>query len=292
MTLEQLRIFITVAETLNMRRASELLHLTQPAVSAAVRALEARHGTRLLDRVGRGLELNAAGRTFLPEARGVLARAEDARRVLDDLAGLARGEVRVAASQTVATYWLPAGLARFAARYPGVDITMAVGNTAQAIAAVLAGEADIAFVEGAVDHDLLHVDRMGGDRLGLYAALDHPLVGALIEPDVLRTASWVLREPGSGTREHFAASLADIGIAISDLSVRLTLPSNGAVLEAVAAGNMIGAVSDLAAASRVAAGTVARLGCTFPTRDFKRAVHRARRLSRATAAFVDEIAAA
>ena len=84
MTLEQLRIFITVAETLNMRRASELLHLTQPAVSAAIGALEARHGTRLLDRVGRRLELNAAGRAFLPEAHGVLARAEGARRVLEE----------------------------------------------------------------------------------------------------------------------------------------------------------------------------------------------------------------
>lgn len=289
MTLEQLRIFIAVADTLNMRQASERLHLTQPAVSAAIAALEARHGTRLLDRIGRGLELNAAGRAFLPEARAVLARAEEARRVLDDLAGLVRGEVRIAASQTVATYWLPSRMARFVARHPGIDVGMTVGNTAQAVDAVLNGEADCAFVEGVVDHDLLRGDRIGGDRLGLYAAPKHPLIGRPIRPADLRAAQWVLREPGSGTRDHFVTSLAAFGMAMSDLSVRLTLPSNGAVLEAVAAGGMIGAVSDLAAASRLAAGTIVRLECGLPARDFKLVVHRARRLSRAATAFVEEL---
>ena len=73
MTLEQLRIFVAVAERLHMTRAAEALHLTQSAVSAAVNALETRHGARLFDRVGRGLALNAAGTAFLPEARAVLA---------------------------------------------------------------------------------------------------------------------------------------------------------------------------------------------------------------------------
>ena len=65
MTLEQLRIFVGVAERLSMTRAAEALHLTQPAVSAAVAALEERHATRLFDRVGRGLALSEAGRVFL-----------------------------------------------------------------------------------------------------------------------------------------------------------------------------------------------------------------------------------
>ena len=107
MTFEQLHAFIIVAETLSMTRAAERLHLTQPAVSAAIAALEERQATRLFDRVGRHLELTAAGKVFLPEARAVIARLEEARRVFDDLAGLARGELRLAASQTVATYWLP-----------------------------------------------------------------------------------------------------------------------------------------------------------------------------------------
>ena len=79
MTLEQLRIFVAVAERLHMTRAAEALNLTQSAVSAAVAALEARHGTQLFDRVGRGLALNAAGAAFLPEARAVLAQRPSCR---------------------------------------------------------------------------------------------------------------------------------------------------------------------------------------------------------------------
>lgn len=74
-----------VAETLNMTRAAERLHLAQPSVSAAIAALEQRHATRLFDRVGRRLELTEAGRLFLPEAQAVLARADAAGRLLDDL---------------------------------------------------------------------------------------------------------------------------------------------------------------------------------------------------------------
>ena len=87
MTLEQLRIFVAVAERLHMTRAAEALHLTQSAASAAVAALEARYGAKLFDRVGRGLALSDAGAAFLPEAQAVLARAEAAAQALDDLAG-------------------------------------------------------------------------------------------------------------------------------------------------------------------------------------------------------------
>jgi DNA-binding transcriptional LysR family regulator len=129
MTLEQLRIFVEVAQSLNMTRAAQALNLTQPSVSAAIAALEGRHGLRLFDRVGRSIELSEAGRAFLPEARGVLARAREAAQALDDLAGLRRGHLRIAASQTVATYWLPARMARFAQRHPGITLALTLGNT-------------------------------------------------------------------------------------------------------------------------------------------------------------------
>jgi DNA-binding transcriptional LysR family regulator len=114
MTLEQLRIFIAVAEKQHVTRAAAELNLTQSATSAAIAALEARYGIKLFDRVGRGIVLTQTGRDFLNEAREVVARAEAAAQVLDDLAGLKRGSLTVAASQTVANYcqtvanyWLP-----------------------------------------------------------------------------------------------------------------------------------------------------------------------------------------
>lgn len=286
MTLEQLRVFVAVAETLNMTRAAEALHLTQPSVSAAIAALEGRHGLNLFERVGRGLELSEAGRAFLPEARAVLARAREAVEALDDLAGLRRGHLRLAASQTVATYWLPSHMARFAGRWPGVALSLAVGNTQDVARAVLAGEADLGFVEGEVDEALLSRRVVGGDRLGLYARPDHPWVGRPLSADDLRAAAWVLREPGSGTRSHLAEVLAGAGLGLADLDIRLELPSNGAVLEALAEGGLVTAVSDLAGSARAMAGRIVRLDWPFPPRGFTLVRHRARRLSHAACAFL------
>lgn len=290
MTLEQLRIFVEVAQSLNMTRAAQALNLTQPSVSAAIAALEGRHGLRLFDRVGRSIELSEAGRAFLPEARGVLARAREAVQALDDLAGLRRGHVRIAASQTVATYWLPARMARFAARWPGIALDLALGNTQESAEAVLAGEADLAFVEGEAQDgaggDLLRVTAVGEDRLGLYARPDHPLAGRGLDRDALRGAVWVLRESGSGTRAHLGLALAQAGLDWGDLDIRLELPANGAVLEALNAGDLITVVSEYAAASRVAAGRIVRLDWPFAPRRFALLTHRARRLSAASEAFI------
>ena len=286
MTLEQLRIFVAVADCLNMTSAAQALNLTQPSVSAAIAALEGRHQLQLFDRVGRGLALSEAGRVFLPEARAVLACAQNAASALDDLAGLRRGTLRIAASQTVATYWLPARMARFSELWPAISLVLRVTNTKDAGAAVLAGNADLGFVEGEVNEPLLDHQLVGEDRLGVLARADHPLVASKLTEADLRDAAWVLREGGSGTRAHLAETLGKVGLGISDLNVRLELPSNGAVLEALAAGGMIGAVSELAAASRIAAGQIVRLDWPFPPREFTQLRHRARRMSSAAQAFL------
>ena len=285
MTFEQLRIFAAAARTLSMTRAAEQLHLTQPAVSAAIASLEARHSVRLFDRVGRRLELTEAGRMFYGEAEAILARVAEAQRRLSDLDGLLTGEVRLAASQTVATYWLPPRMARFATAWPGISLPMAVANTARTVEAVLAGEADIGVVEGEVYEPLLTCTRVGGDRLGLYVAPDHKLVDCIPQREDLLDATWVLRERGSGSRDHFVLGMAAVGLAVSDLKVRLELPSNGAVLEAVTAGGLIAAISTLAGASRMASGNVCQLSYLLPPRNFLMLTHRARQLGRAAQAF-------
>jgi DNA-binding transcriptional LysR family regulator len=146
MTLEQLRVFVAVAERQHVTRAAEALNLAQSAASAAVATLEARHGTKLFHRVGRGIELTEAGGLFLIEARAVLARAAAAELVLSDLGGLKRGTLAVHASQTIASYWLPRHLVAFRRAHPGIDIRLAIGNTAQVAAAVHQGAADIGFI--------------------------------------------------------------------------------------------------------------------------------------------------
>ncbi len=291
MTLEQLRIFVAVAERLHMTRAAEALHLTQSAVSAAVNALETRHGARLFDRVGRGLALNATGTAFLPEAKAVLARAEAAERLLDELAGLKRGSVRLFASQTIAAYWLPPRMAAFAQSYPGVELHLSIGNTHRVVEAVLAGEAELGLIEGAEDAPRLERTRISADRLIVVAAPDHPLAGreaALAAAD-LKALDWALREAGSGTRSEFEAALPR-GRAASDLKTALVLPSNEAILTAVAAsggagGGLVTAISELAARPLIEAGRLVRLPLDLPERPFYRLRHRERGASRAAEAF-------
>jgi len=289
MTLEQLRIFVAVAERLHMTRAAEALHLTQSAVSAAVNALETRHGARLFDRVGRGLALNAAGTAFLPEARAVLARAEAAERLLDELAGLKRGSVRLFASQTIAAYWLPPRMAAFAQSHPGIELRLSIGNTHQVVEAVLAGEAELGLIEGAEDAPRLERTRIAADRLIVVAALGHPLADRerMLGATELKALDWALREAGSGTRSEFEAALPR-GMDASDLKTALVLPSNEAILTAVAAsagGGLVTAISELAARPLIEAGRLVRLPLELPERPFYRLRHRERSASRAAEAF-------
>lgn len=287
MTLEQLRIFVAVAEREHMTRAADALNITQSAASAAIRALENRHEVALFHRVGRRIELTPSGRVFLDEARAVLARAAAAERVLAEMGGLGRGTLTVQASQTIASYWLPARLVRFRAAFPGIDVELAVGNTAQVARGVADGAAELGFVEGAVDDPLLAQETVGWDRMALVAAPGHPWTQAAgLPPAGLADGPWILREPGSGTRSVFEAALAGFGVDRCRLRVAFELPSNEAVRAAVVAGGGVTVLSELVAERDLRAGTLVRVPVPFPDRPFYALSHRERTRSRAAAAFL------
>jgi DNA-binding transcriptional LysR family regulator len=287
MTLEQLRIFVAVATELHMTRAAETLGITQSAASAAIAALEARHATKLFDRVGRGIELSDAGRAFLPEAKGVLGRAAEAIQALDDLAGLKRGSVTIHASQTIATYWLPKRIVRFREAHPQIEVKLAIGNTAQVAKAVRDGEVELGFIEGAVNEPTLERRRVDFDRLVIVAAPDHPWASGtpVAEKDLWR-GPWVLREPGSGTRSEFEHALEELGTPADVLNVALELPTNETVIGAVAAGGLVTAISELVVAPLLENGALKRVAFGLPERTLALLRHRERHRSRAAEAFV------
>src|SRR6202051_1261493 len=201
MTLEQLRIFIAVAEKQHVTRAATKLNRTQSATSSAIAALEARYGIKLFDRVGRGIVLTQTGRDFLGEARAVVARAKAAARVLDNLAGPNGASLSRAASQTVANYWLPQRIETFRKAYPGIDLHVTTGNTEEVAEVVHRGTADLGFDDGEVDDPSLSVRRMEGDTLAVVVGPNHPWSGKTrIAPKLLTGTGWMLREPGSGPR--------------------------------------------------------------------------------------------
>lgn len=286
MTLDQLRIFVAVAERQHLTQAADVLALTPSAVSASLRALEERYGTPLFDRVGRRIEVNAAGRIFLDEARATLARAAGAERVLAELAGLARGVLALQASQTIASYWLPPLLVRFRATHPQIDVRLELGNTQSVADAVRAGQADLGLVEGGVDDAALVLESVGQDRMDIVVAPGHPWARRRrLAPADLQGARWIMREPGSGTRAVLEDMLAGQGVDLASLQVELTLPSNEAVRGAVMAGDCVAGLSELVAAPYIAAGLLAEVRIDLPPRDFFLLRHRERYRSRAAQAF-------
>lgn len=287
MTLEQLRIFVAVAEKQHVTQAASELNLTQSATSAAVAALEARYGVKLFDRIGRGIVLTQTGRDFLGEARAVLARAKAAAQVLNDLAGLKRGSLTIAASQTVANYWLPGRIQAFHAAHPDIDLRITIANTEQVARAVHEGSADLEFVEGEVEDASLAVSRIDGNSLVVVVGMKHPWVGRTrITPKDLLTTAWVLREHGSGTRSMFEAALRKYGIRFSDLRIALELPSNEAVRAALESGDCATAISDLVVAQSLAARTLHRVKIDLPRRSFYVLRHKERYASHVEKALI------
>ena len=287
MTLDQLRVFVEVAERGHVTRAAQALRMSQSAASAAIAALEDLHRIKLFDRVGRGIQLTDPGRTFLREARAVLDRVSMARSVLQDLAGSPASPITLAASQTIASYWLPRRLADFHAANPRVRLNVTIRNTREVETAVAEGEVSIGLVEGPTQHPALARTRLDFDQMVLViAAARAPLSTAPAAQVDLRTFNWVIREPGSGTRRGLEDLAARQGLSLDDLNIFLVLPGNEAVREAVESGAGATVISRHVVASAIAAGTLAEIPLELPQREFALVRHRERHSTLAQKALV------
>jgi DNA-binding transcriptional LysR family regulator len=285
MTLEQLRVFVAVAERGHLTKASQALSLTPSAVSASIRGLEERYGAPLFDRVGRGIVLSDAGRSFLPQAKATLASAQATETMLADLGSGQRGMLHLQASQTIASYWLPPFLARFHERFPLVELCLTLGNTQTVAMAVVEGEAEIGFVEDRIDDPVLSSTVLCEDRFVVVMAPNHPWAdGRPLAPAALLNGKWIMREQGSGTRSAFAEMLMALGVDSARLDIALTLPSNEAVCAAVMAGPYVTVVSTLVVAAELKAGLLCAANIALPPRQFHLVRQRTRYRSRVSIA--------
>ncbi len=130
LTFRQLEVFVAIARAGSFRRAAEALHLSQPALSQHVAELERVLGARLFDRLNRAVKLTEAGRVLEDHAHRLFATVASAREVIADLGGLKRGSLVVGASTTPGIYVLPRVIAAFRDRYPGINLTVQIGNSA------------------------------------------------------------------------------------------------------------------------------------------------------------------
>ncbi|MDR0225583.1 MAG: LysR family transcriptional regulator [Burkholderiaceae bacterium] len=289
LTLRQLEIFCAVAQTGSTVAAADAVALSQSATSAALQQLEQAMGAQLFERVGRRLALNDAGRALLPEA---LALLEQARGMEQAFSARTQGlpvRLRVAASTTIGTYALPAVLARLARSHPQLSVDLRIANTREVGEAVQALDVDLGLIEGSSQWEGLEVEPWMRDELVIVAAAHDGLVQeAALRPlgvAALRQARWLLREPGSGTREMVEHALLP---HLRQLPAGATLGSSEAIARCVAQGLGISCLSRVLVQALVASGELAVLPTTLPRmwRDFSLVQRAGKRRSPALQAFV------
>jgi DNA-binding transcriptional LysR family regulator len=299
LSLRQLEVFVATARAGTTRGAGERVARSQSAASAALAELETTIGAPLFDRVGRRLVLNENGRTLLPATIALLDQAAELQGLF---ASEYRAPLRVAASFTIGEYLLPERIARWKAEQPGSFVQLRIGNTSEVIRAVIDMEVDIGFIEGPQTHPDLTMRRWLEDEMVIIGAPAHPLVsftvprkagarsGATLTPKMvshrqLAASSWIMREPGSGTRQAADAWLLE---HLGPLEVEYELGSTEAIKRLAAAGAGLACLSRHAVASELDQGRLVELRTRLPraSRRLAIAVRRNRRLGRAAQEFM------
>ena len=249
MTIDQLQIFLAVAQQMHFTRAAEALYITQPSVSAAIQSLEEQYGVKLFNRVGRRIELTLAGKMLQVEAQKILTQVELTERGLRELNDLKRGELRLGASQTIGNYWLPHFISLFKQEYPNISVDCTLGNTTEISEGTVTGLFDLSLVEGEVEPSVLaslEQQIVGGDCLQIVVGQSHPWFEQMaVEVTELTSTAWVMREKGSGTRQQFEQVLRQWSIEPTQLNVILSMKSGDMVKAAVESGVGSAAISNL-----------------------------------------------
>lgn len=239
-SLRQLKVFDAVARHLSYTRAAEELHLTQPAVSMQVRQLEEEVGLPLFERLGNRIVLTGAGREVYDYGRGINDALRELQEVLESLKGVSRGRLHLAVASTV-NYFAPRLLAIFHRRYPGISLQLDVTNREQLVRLLADNAVDLVLM-GVPPTDMqVEAEPFMENPHVVIAPPDHPLAGESgITPERLAEEVFVMREPGSGTRQTMERFFSERGLSLRH-GMRMT--RNEAVKQAVRSGLGLSVVS-------------------------------------------------
>lgn len=215
MTIRHINIFLAVCEAgQNTTKAAEQLHMSQPAVSLAIRELEEYYGVALFDRIGRRLCITEAGKRFWEYASHISTMFDDMEKTLRDWEHL--GVLRVGASITVGSRFLPGYVKTFLSQHPGLEIQAQIASTEVLTGKLMANELDFALVEGVPRHPSLVSEDYMEDHLAVICPAGGPFQqGETITVEQFRAQRFLLREKGSGTREEFDRVTEQAGFSVS-----------------------------------------------------------------------------
>ena len=274
LTIRQLEVFSAIARGGTTHAAAGQVARSQSAASNALSELEITLGVQVFDRVGRRLVLNENGRALLPHAASIVEQAIETEAMF---AGDHAAALRLASSYTIGEYLLPELIAAWKLGHPRGAIKLSIANTFEVFDSVASFMADVGFIEGQHSHPDLIVRRWRTDALAVIASPDHPFAKRRPSIAQLGHALWILREPGSGTREAVDSWLIS---HLDRVQVDLELGSNEAVKRSVASGLGLGCLSRHTVADAVREGWLVEVKTSLP--EFRRTlaivVHRTKRL--------------
>jgi DNA-binding transcriptional LysR family regulator len=264
LNLNHLRIFHTVAEQGSITAAAGALKISQPAVSKQLAEFEAHLRTTLVDRLPRGVRLTAAGELLREHSQRIFHEEQTAERAMAELLGLAAGRLSVGASTTVGGYLVPGVLGDYCKRHPAVALDLQIGNTHAIQSAVLEGRVDVGLTEGFADSQALDARVFTHDEMVLITAGNtspgnHLPVGTPVRAADLSRLPFIVREPGSGTRDVIEAALAERNVTLDPV---MSLGSTEAIKNSVAQGLGVAIVSKLAIAAELEVGRLREVHLT------------------------------
>lgn len=289
-TFRQLETFATVARLGSFSRAAEALHLTQPAVSLQIRQIADTLGLPLFEQLGRQVILTDAGEELQVTVRALECEWDRLESAIEGLKGLRRGKLRVALVNT-AKYFLPRLLGAFTQCYPDLEIALEIGHRAQIVERLRQNLDDLTIMSLPPDDLPIVAIPFLDNPYVVIAPLGHPAIGRKVPLAALAREDFLLREAGSGSRLAVDTHLQALGVR---LRVRLSLASNEAIRDLVAAGLGLAILSQHALGARPAQDGIAILDVEgFPLLRSWYAVHRAgKRLSLPVQAFMKALATA
>ena len=239
-TFRQLRLLEAVARNSSFTRASEELHLTQPAVSTQIKQLEEEVGLPLFEQMGKKIYLTEAGREVYAFSRTIAQQFRDIESVLDDMKGVKRGTLALTVTST-GKYFAPYLLAEFLKHHPGTQVHLEVTNREELITQLHDNVPDMAIMGTPPANLELTAQAFMENPLVITARPDHPLAQmSRIPLAMLADENIILRERGSGTRNAVERFFDQRGIA---LNASMEMSRNEAIKHAVMAGLGLGIVS-------------------------------------------------
>ncbi|WNZ27006.1 LysR family transcriptional regulator [Leptolyngbya sp. NK1-12] len=236
MTLDQLRVFLTVVHHLHFTRAAEELGLTQPAVSSAIHCLEAEYDVRLFHRIGRQIELTEAGELLQVEAQKLLDHVALIERGLREFNSLQQGELKLGASSMIGNYWLPAKISQFKRQHPNISVKSTLGDSDAICEGVALGLLDLGLITGLVQPKFKQLQHMivGHERLQIVVGQSHPwFQRSTILLSELLHSGWIMQESHSTLQQVFEATLQVWEIPPEKLKVLMVVSSSEMVKAAL-----------------------------------------------------------